>query len=189
MGLLDLLSPGKRGGPRARGAEGLYAAAVAQARAPLFYTALGVPDTLDGRFDLILLHVHMLCRRLAREGEEGAATAQALFDGMFRDMDRNLREMGVGDPSVPRRIRAMIEAYYGRVKAYETALAVGGEALSRTIARNVYNASPEAGAPWPDGAAALADYVRRAVAALDAADRAALVAGHVAFPAVFLPRE
>lgn len=182
MGLLDRLSPARRGGVRADAAGALYAAAVAQARAPFFYTALGVPDTLDGRFDLIVLHVHLVCRRLARAGEEGAATAQALFDAMFKDMDRNLREMGVGDPSVPKRIKAMIQAYYGRIKAYDAALSAGGGALLQAIARNVYNAAPETGATPSPGAPALADYVRSAAAALEAADPAALLAGRVAFP-------
>jgi len=187
MGLLDRLSPAPRGGARSDAAAALYAAAVAQARTPFFYTALGVPDTLDGRFDLIVLHVHLVCRRLAHisqagAGEAGAALAQALFDAMFKDMDRNLREMGVGDPSVPRRVRAMIEAYYGRIKAYDTALAAGGGALAQSIARNVYNAAPETGAAPPPGAPALADYVRGAAAALDGAEPTALLAGRVAFP-------
>src|SRR5687767_10591046 len=118
MGLLDFLTRQDRGG-RAQTAAALYAAAVAQARQPAFYVALGVPDTLEGRFELIVLHVHLLCRRLGALGESGAALAQALFDCMFRDMDRNLRELGVGDPSLPRRIKAMLEAYYGRIKAYD----------------------------------------------------------------------
>jgi len=185
MGLLDLLSRRKRAAARSgpdAPAAALYAAAVAQARAPDFYTDFGVPDTLDGRFDLIVLHVHLLCRRLAREGAAGASIAQALFDAMFKDMDRNLREMGVGDPSVPRRIRAMVEAYYGRVKAYEAALAAGGAALAEAIARNVYGRPPEAGTSPPSGAAALAEYARATAAALDAADAAALVNGSWAFP-------
>jgi cytochrome b pre-mRNA-processing protein 3 len=184
MGLLDLLSPRKPHDAAGRAAA-LYAAAVAQARAPAFYTALGVPDTLDGRFDLIVLHVHLLCRRLAREGEAGAAIAQALFDAMFKDMDRNLREMGVGDPSVPRRIRAMVEAYYGRVKAYEDALAADGARLAAAIARNVFGKPPQPGEAPPAGAVALAAYVRGAAAALDAAPVAgggALSVGRWTFP-------
>lgn len=177
MGLLDFLSARDRGA-RARSAAALYAAAVAQARNPAFYTGLGVPDSLEGRFELIVLHVHLLCRRLGGSGPEGAAMAQALFDAMFRDMDRNLRELGVGDPSLPRRMRAMIEAYYGRVKAYDAALAAGGAALAGALARNVY---ADAGAP-PAGAAALAGYVSKAAARLAAAAADELLAGRVAFP-------
>ena len=164
---------------RARGAAALYAAAVAQARQPALYTELAAPDTLDGRFELIVLHVHLLCRRLGTLGAEGAGLAQALFDAMFRDMDRNLRELGVGDPSLPRRIKAMIEAYYGRIKAYEAAFAAGGDALADTLARNVYNAAETSGAAW-----AMADYARRAQQAVDAAPEAELLSGRIAFPPV-----
>jgi len=176
MGLLDFLSSKDRGA-RERKAAALYAAAVAQARQPALYTDLAAPDTLDGRFELIVLHVHLLCRRLGTLGAEGTALAQALFDAMFRDMDRNLRELGVGDPSVPRRIKAMIEAYYGRIKAYDAAFAAGGDALAETIARNVYNA---AGATPP--ARSMADYARRAQQAIDAAPAAGLLDGRIAFP-------
>jgi len=92
-------------------------------------------------------------------------------------MERNLRELGVGDPSLPRRIKAMLEAYFGRTKAYDAALAAGAGALAATIARNVY-----AAADVPPGAAALADYMRRAATALDAADAGSLMAGEAAFP-------
>jgi len=187
MGLLNRLAKDRGKADRVRAAASLYAAAVEQARAPGFYTALGVPDTIDGRFELIVLHVHLVCRRLAAAdaaaeagaGAAGAEMAQALFDAMFRDMDRNLREMGVGDPSLPRRIRAMIEAYYGRVKAYDAALAAeGGGALATALARNVYNAA--AGAP--PAVERLADYVRRAATSLAA--QPDLAAGGVAFPPV-----
>jgi len=187
MGLIDRLAAKDRGkAARARAAASLYAAAVEQARAPGFYTALGVPDTIDGRFELIVLHVHLVCRRLAAadagSGAAGAEMAQALFDAMFRDMDRNLREMGVGDPSIPRRIRAMIEAYYGRVKAYDAALAQGGDALVIALARNVYDAGAVPGAGTPPAVARLADYARRAAVALAA--QPDLAAGRVAFPPV-----
>lgn len=176
MGLLDFLS-GKERVERDGRAAALYAAAVAQARQPALYTALAVPDTLDGRFELIVLHVHLLCRRLDGLGAEGPPLAQRLFDTMFRDMDRNLRELGVGDPSLPRRIKAMVQAYYGRIAAYEAAVAEGGDALARTIARNVYNTAEVTAA-----AEGMADYARRAQQAIDAAPAAELLAGRVAFP-------
>jgi cytochrome b pre-mRNA-processing protein 3 len=181
MGLLNFLSSKDRGG-RERKARDLYAAAVAQARQPALYTNLAAPDTLDGRFELIVLHVHLLCRRLGALGQEGAGIAQALFDTMFRDMDRNLRELGVGDPSLPRRIKAMIEAYYGRVKAYDAALAAGGDALAQTIARNVYNAAEATPA-----AQAMAHYALRVQQALAAMAEADLLAGRVAFPPAAAP--
>lgn len=178
MGLLNFLASKDRGARERKAAE-LYAAAVAQARQPALYTVLAAPDTIDGRFELIVLHVHLLCRRLGALGTEGAGLAQALFDAMFRDMDRNLRELGVGDPSLPRRIRAMIEAYYGRVKVYDAAFAAGGDALAATIARNVYNAAEASPA-----ARAMADYARRAQRAIEALSQAELLAGRVAFPPV-----
>ena len=181
MGLLDFLSAKDRTRPRHARAEAaaLYAAAVAQARQPALYAGLGAPDTLEGRFELIVLHVHLLCRRLGPLGRDGAALAQALFDAMFRDMDRNLRELGVGDPSMPRRIKAMIEAYYGRTKAYDAALAGGREALAAAVARNVYNAA----AAGPE-ALALADYVFAAARAVEAAPAETLLAGRAEFPPV-----
>jgi len=90
--------------------------AVAAARDPYLYATLGVPDTLDGRFDAIVLHVYLIVRRLG--GDPGPALAQAVFDAMFLDMDINLREMGVGDLSVGKRNRAMWEAFHGRSAAY-----------------------------------------------------------------------
>lgn len=178
MGLLKFLASKDRGA-RERKAADLYAAAVAQARQPALYTDLAAPDTLEGRFELIVLHVHLLCRRLGALGAEGAGLAQALFDTMFRDMDRNLRELGVGDPSLPRRVKAMIEAYYGRVKAYDAAFAAGGDALAATIARNVHNAAEASPA-----ARAMADYARRVQQAIEAAPETDLLAGRAAFPPV-----
>ena len=98
-----------------------------------FYQALGVPDTLDGRFDLVALHVFLLVHRLQRA--PGPALAQAVFDAMFSDMDNNLREIGVSDLSVGKRVRAMWEAFHGRSKAYASALeAADGSALAAALA-------------------------------------------------------
>ena len=92
--------------------EVIYGMIVAQAREPLFYRALGVPDTVNGRFDVLLLHLWMVLRRL-RPMADGAANAQALFDHFCNDMDANLRELGVGDLTVPKRMQAFGEAFYG----------------------------------------------------------------------------
>ena len=142
------------------------------------YDTIGVADTLDGRFDLICLHVFLLVRRLRREPEPGSSLAQAVFDAMFSDMDVNLREMGVGDLSVGRRMRAMWEAFNGRAHAYDAALAAGGAAaLEAALVRNVWR-----GTAPPDGcAAALARLVRAQAAALDDQPFAALAAGEAAF--------
>jgi cytochrome b pre-mRNA-processing protein 3 len=104
-------------------ARALYERAVAQARQPGFYTALGVPDSLDGRFDLVAVHVFLLLYRLKRERAAAAPLAQCLFDVMFDDMDESLRELGVGDLGVGWRVKAMAKALYGRLAAYEAGLA------------------------------------------------------------------
>jgi cytochrome b pre-mRNA-processing protein 3 len=123
----------------------LYGASVVAARDPYLFTALGVPDTLDGRFDTIALHVFLLIQRLKREPEPGPILAQAVFDAMFLDMDINLREMGVGDLSVGKRNRAMWEAFHGRSAAYATSWD-DAEGLENAIARNVWRgAIPPAG--------------------------------------------
>ncbi len=119
-----------RRGRQERAGFRLYAAAVAAARDPFLYRSLGVADTVDGRFDLVCLHAYLLVRRLQREAEPGPALAQAVFDAMFSDMDVSLREMGVGDLSVGRRVRAMWEAFNGRVLAYEAAQAADNAALT-----------------------------------------------------------
>jgi cytochrome b pre-mRNA-processing protein 3 len=135
----------------------LYGAAVAAARDPYLYATLGVPDTLDGRFDLVGLYACLLIRRLRHAPDPGPALAQAVFDAMFADMDTNLRELGVGDMSIGKRVRAMWEAFHGRAAAYEAALAESDDAnLAEAIARNVWRGDvPPAG-----GAAALARLAR-----------------------------
>src|SRR5262245_16557473 len=92
---------------RARRAAEHYTALVAQARLPQFYESLEVPDTLDGRFDLIVLHASLYLKRMRTAGREGQDLAQAVFDSMFDNLDQSLREMGVGDVTLPRKIRAM----------------------------------------------------------------------------------
>ena len=126
----------------------LYGAAVAAARDPYLYARIGVPDTLDGRFDLVGLHAFLLIRRLRHAPEPGPVLAQAVFDAMFADMDINLRELGVGDMTIGKRVRAMWEAFHGRAAAYEAAMfAPNGSAP---------NGSTPDGAV-PDGAANLAE--------------------------------
>lgn len=109
------------GAPAWTPSESLYAAALTQSRTAALYVRLGVPDTFDGRFDSLALHVGLVIRRLARE-PEGARLIQALYDAMFDDMDRTLREMGVGDLGVGKRVRQMGEALMGRMSAYSDGL-------------------------------------------------------------------
>lgn len=160
----------------------LYGAIVAQSRRPAFYQAGRVPDTVEGRFDLIVLHQALFVLRLARDGDRVRALGQDVFDMFCADMDDNLREMGVGDLAVPKRMRAFAEAYYGRLAAYGEALASGDDAaLEAALARNVLGEVPGAGGPG-EAARPLAAYVRKAVACLDGQDAAAFAAGRLVFP-------
>lgn len=154
----------------------LYSAVIAQARLPFFYETLGVPDTVDGRYDLLLLHTILVMRRL--RGHENAK--QKLFDLMFRDMDRSLREMGVGDMSIGKKIKPMLAAFYGRGKSYDIALGTGAEDdLAIALRRNLY-----AGAAVSDTQLELLQaYVHAIVAALDAQNDTAIATGQVHFPA------
>ncbi|MFN4142933.1 ubiquinol-cytochrome C chaperone family protein [Aestuariivirga sp.] len=147
---------------------------MAAARHPVFYADWGVPDTLDGRFDMISLHTFLVLDRL--KGAE-AEFRQDLVDELFRDMDRSLREMGVGDLSVGKKVRKMAEVFYGRVAAYDRALAGGEEgALDAAIARNIF---PD-GAPGA-GPRLLAAHVLAQRAHLAAQEAAAIARGSIGF--------
>ena len=137
---------------------------------PWFYRALGVPDTLDGRFDLVALHAFLLIHRLQDAPDPGPALAQAVFDAMFSDMDNNLREIGVSDLSVGKRMRAMWEAFHGRAKVYATAIrdrgsrGTGGGTRAQCLARRGTRrrgrlVGPDR--PGPDGASRRAADWRR----------------------------
>ncbi len=160
-------------------AEALYGKAVAQARQPEFYARCGVPDTLDGRFDLIALHVFLVLHRLKRDHPESADLAQAVFDLMFRDMDQSLRELGAGDLGVGRRVKAMIQGLYGRIAAYEAGLGQADDSLRAALRRNVYGTVE----PPPAGLEALTAYVRRQTISLAEQSYANLAAGEAAFGA------
>lgn len=163
-----------------RAAARLYETAVRQARQPEFYTISRVPDTVDGRFDMITLHVFLIFHRLKNSPAKTAKLAQAIFDTMFSDMDQNLREMGVGDLGVSRRIKVMVSAFYGRIAAYEAALAAddeGDNALARAIGRNIYPETPEDTL----NPGRMAAYLSREVSRLADHPVEALAAGKVAF--------
>jgi cytochrome b pre-mRNA-processing protein 3 len=160
--------------------EQLHGKIVAAARHPALYTELGAPDTLDGRFEMVALHAGLLMRRLAGAPGVGVDLAQEMADCVFRHFDDGLRELGVGDTSVPKRMKKLAEAFYGRNKAYAAGLAeTSDELLTRALARNVYGVPDIAGAP---GAASLARYVRDACAALDAQRVEDFAQGEVYFP-------
>jgi cytochrome b pre-mRNA-processing protein 3 len=155
----------------------LYTRSVEAAREKLYFERLGVPDTLDGRFDLIGLFATLLIRRLRLAAPPGPKLAQAVFDAMFADMDFTLREMGVGDLSVAKRMRELWEALHGRAMAYEAPLASGdAPALAEALARNVWR-----GAAPPGAAEALAVATLAQAATLDTQPIQALQAGKLHF--------
>jgi cytochrome b pre-mRNA-processing protein 3 len=172
----------RSGGRRERAGFALYGAAVAAARDIHLYEVLGVPDTLDGRFDLISLYAFLLIHRVRGLPDKGPALAQAVFDAMFSDMDVNLRELGVSDLSVGKRVRAMWEAFHGRANVYAAATQAGDRnALETALARNVWRGA----APPADAPAALARLALAQAAHLARQAPAALVSGEVRFlPAV-----
>ncbi|MBV9533673.1 MAG: ubiquinol-cytochrome C chaperone family protein [Bradyrhizobium sp.] len=155
--------------------EAIYGMIVTQAREPLFYQDLDVADTVEGRFDLLLLHLWMVLRRL-RHAMGGTELSQALFDHFCADMDANLREMGVGDLAVPKRMRLFGEAFYGRSAAYDLALTVSAEALALAICKNILDGGRI------EKARRLAGYADAAIAQLAALDDAALLAVLWRFP-------
>ncbi len=165
--------------PLKRKADVLYCEAVRQARSEVFYQAGYVPDTVDGRFDMIVLHVFLILWRLRGAAEDGPELGQAVFDVMFDDMDRSLREMGVGDLGVGRRVKTMAQGFFGRVEAYDSALADNDIVrLQAALGRNLYR-----GANVPEHAVAdLAAYAMNAARFLSEMPDSTLFAAQIGWP-------
>ena len=160
-------------------AANLYVSTVNHARNPVFFRDLGVPDTIDGRFEMIALHAHLVMRRLKDLDVAGAKLAQAYFDAMFHDMDRNLRELGVSDMAVGKRMKKMLQGFYGRVAAYDKGLSsTDCEQLQAAIGRNVYGTVETQQASLR----AMAKYANAVVDRLASYDIAAFEKGAVNFP-------
>jgi cytochrome b pre-mRNA-processing protein 3 len=160
----------------------IYAAALAAARRPALYLDYGVPDTLQGRFEMVALHLFAVLHRLMHEPGDGRDLARMVSERFVDDMDGAFREMGVGDLSVPKRMQKLYSSFAGRITAYERGIVDEGGALADAISRNIF----------PDGgearhAAALADYLRAAVRAIRSAELADIRAGTLAYPP--LPQE
>ena len=156
----------------------VYSAIVAQSRQPLFYADWGVPDTVTGRFDMISLHMALLFRRLRAETGDQKDFSQAVFDLFFKDMDRSLREMGVGDLGVPKRIQKMGNVFFGLLAAMNEALDRNDAvALQGVLIRNVYGETPDAQVE------ALATYLMAEDQALAAQNATAITRGELSFEA------
>jgi cytochrome b pre-mRNA-processing protein 3 len=156
-----------------------YERVVEQARAPVFFVAFGVPDTLDGRFELVCLHAFFYLHRLKSLRPEASRLAQAFFDTMFADLDNALRELGTGDLRVGREVKRMAQGFYGRIRAYEEGIAADDSVLCAALGRNLFGTV----AASPAQRDAMARYVRRAVDDLGLQETADLLAGHVRFSA------
>ena len=163
--------------PEDEAAQALFARIAAQSRTPEFYSEVGVADTVEGRFEVLTLNMYLVLSRLKSEEADKKAFAQKVFDAFFRNMDDSLRELGVGDMSIGRKIRAMAEAFYGRVGAYESVFE-DDDAFSSALSRNVFEVEthPRAGM--------LVDYAQRVAAALADQTDAALIRGEILFPTV-----
>lgn len=160
-----------------KAADTAFRRVVEQARQTVFFADYGVPDTLDGRFELICLHAFLYLHRLKAVRPEAKPFCQSFFDRMFADFDRSLREMGVGDLSVGKHVKRMARAFYGRILSYEAGLAGDDSALAAALARNVFGTVTA-----PDCAADdMAAYVRCAVRGLRSQSAAELLAGDVSF--------
>lgn len=157
----------------------LYEALAEHARQPAFYTDLGVPDSIDGRFEMLCIHAHALFHRLRSRGAQADQLGQATYDAMFAGLDAALREMGVADLGVGRRIKIMTEALNGRIQVYDAALSsADAGALEQAVRRNVYGTVT----PPDSQVAAMASYQRALRATLARVDDADLLAGQVTLP-------
>ena len=166
-----------RRNPLQKAAELAYRRVVDQARQPGFFTDIGVPDTIDGRFELICLHAFLLLHRLKAEKPPALQLGQRFFDAMFADFDRSLREMGTGDLSVGRHVKRMAQAFYGRIDAYERGLSEGCGVLGAALARNLFGTVRAD----PAALAEVARYLRREASRLCERPIGELLTGAIAF--------
>lgn len=168
-------------GDLAATAKAVYGSIVAQARQPGFYAACGVPDTPTGRYEMIMAHAVLVFRRL-KQNDDLKDVSQAVFDLFFADMDRSLRELGVGDLSVPKQIKKMGQAFYGRAAAYTEALDGGNEAeLAQALSRNVLSGADKTPLPPPD-AARIAAYMVESGMRLHSAATDSILSGTIDWP-------
>lgn len=159
-------------------AQCAYRRVVAHARTPIFFARLGVPDTVDGRFELICLHAFLYLHRLKSEWPHSAVLSQAFFDAMFADMDRGLREMGTGDLSVGRHVKNMAQGFYGRIRAYQAGLEGNDAMLGDALARNLFGTVGASKAAIET----MVDYVHDAARQLARQPSDELLAGKLGFP-------
>ena len=172
--------------PHEDAAHALYERIVAQSRNPVFYRDYGVPDSVDGRFEMLLLHAFFVFHRLRGAGEEAKRLGQTLFDLLVFHLDQSVRISGVGDLGAGRKMKAMGQAFYGRSRAYEKGLeAPTATELREALVRNVYGSCREANSTKPSEAVLeeLESYMRTNVAALESQSVTDFLAGRLSFEA------
>lgn len=160
-----------------------YLALTEAARTPFFYLHMGVPDTVMGRFEMLSAIMILFFRRTARAETSGQELAQEIVDEFFKDIDHSIRELGIGDQGVPKRMKKLAGMFYGRLESYAAAIeALDQTALANALLRNIY---PENKESAPD-MGPLAAWMLKAEAALAALDEDTIARGGVHFP---LPEE
>lgn len=159
-------------------ASQLFSGLMAQARLPVFYQQLAVPDSVDGRFDMIVLHIFLIFQRLRGQGDRAAILSQALYDTLILDLEASLRQLGAGDVGVGKRIRVMTEALQGRIKAYEAGLRGNSLELEAAIRRNLYGTTD----PQADVVRIMADYLRHGKELADRQSIDRILRGFFEFP-------
>ncbi len=158
--------------------DGLYGQIVAAARQPVIYSDWGAPDTPLGRFEMISLTLFLVLRRLRGEKDAAAEIAQELVDTFFKEVEHSIRELGIGDVGVPKRMKKLARMFYGRAESYGAALDAGDEAaLAQALSRNIRPGRDD----WPE-AAHLARYAVVSADALSGQSLDEIVAGTIVFP-------
>ncbi len=174
MGFFDSYRARKR---QVGHANALYLAAVDQSRQPIFFTDYKVPDTVDGRFDMIIVHVMLLIRRFRGAGDEAASLSQDILNLMFDDMDRNFREMGISDLSIGKHVKKTAKAFYGRAEMIEAGLDSDIDSLASTLLETVYRSNEQVESLSSE----LASYLSRTDTQLKQQSIDSLVQGEITF--------
>lgn len=167
----------------------LYSAVVAAARQPKIYADWGVPDTPLGRYEMISLHMVLALRRMKNANQALRDASQDMTDHFFREVDHSLRELGVGDVGVPKRMKKLAKMFYGRAESYGEAIEANDvDALQQALERNVWPAGKKGEAPPEHDSAPLAAYALNAADGLKRATDATLSTGQIRFPDLGSPR-
>ncbi|MCO6410045.1 ubiquinol-cytochrome C chaperone family protein [Hoeflea alexandrii] len=160
--------------------ERQYAEITRAARVPAFYESMGVPDTVLGRFEMISIHLILYLRRTGKAGEPSRALAQDIVDAFFEDVDHSIRELGIGDMGVPKRMKKLARMFYGRVQSYGQAVDAGDrQALIDALKRNLHPESGDAAPPMQ----ALADWMIATASTVEEVPDETLAAGRLTFNA------